>query len=167
LVATNEGYLKYTAKVKTINDLGSPAIEKDIEMANEFISVGDELLVNIDIIYFDFDKYDIRPDAALELDKVIEVMNKYPELKIHATSHTDARGSKRYNKSLSNKRAKSSVEYIISKGIDVSRITGEGKGEEELVNECIDGVECTEEQHQLNRRTKFRVVEEIKVKQEQ
>jgi len=166
LVATNEGYLRKELEVRTVNDLDAPAIVQNIDLSTEFILVGDELLVNIDVIYFDFDKHNIRPDAADELDKVIEVMNKYPELKIHATSHTDARGPKSYNNRLSKKRAKSSVEYIISKGIDADRLTSDGLGEEQLVNDCGDGKKCTEEEHQLNRRTNFKVVEQIKVKQE-
>ena len=166
LVATNEGYLREELEVRTVNDLDAPAIVQNIDLSTEFILVGDELLVNIDVIYFDFDKHNIRPDAADELDKVIEVMNKYPELKIHATSHTDARGPKSYNNRLSKKRAKSSVEYIISKGIDADRLTSDGLGEEQLVNDCGDGKKCTEEEHQLNRRTNFKVVEQIKVKQE-
>ena len=166
LVGTNDGYLRKELKVRTVNDLDAPAIEKDIELSTEFILVGDELLVNIDVIYFDFDKHNIRSDAADELDKVIEVMNKYPELKIHATSHTDARGPKSYNNRLSKRRAKSSVEYIISNGIDAEKLTSDGFGEEQLVNDCGDGKNCTEEEHQLNRRTNFKVVEQIKVKQE-
>ena len=166
IVATNEGYLRKELTVKTVNDIDAPAIEKNIDLSTEFILVGDELLVNIDVIYFDFDKYNIRTDAAAELDKVIEVMNKYPELKIHATSHTDSRGPASYNMRLSKRRANSSVDYIVSKGIDASRLTNEGMGESNLVNDCGDGKKCTEEEHQLNRRTKFRVVEQIKVKQE-
>ncbi|MGB5362979.1 MAG: OmpA family protein, partial [Aureibaculum sp.] len=166
IVATNDGYLRKELTVKTINDIDAPAIEKNIDLSTEFILVGDELLVNIDVIYFDFDKYSIRVDAAAELDKVIEVMNKYPELKIHATSHTDSRGPASYNMRLSKRRANSSVEYIVSKGIDAGRLTNEGMGESNLVNDCGDGKKCTEEEHQLNRRTKFKVVEQIKVKQE-
>lgn len=167
LVATNAGYLTYRQEVKTVNDLDMPPVEQNIDMSTEFKMVGDELLVNIDVIYFDFDKFNIRPDAALELDKVVEVMTKYPELKIHATSHTDARGSKYYNKRLSEKRAKSSVDYIISKGVDPERITSEGLGESQPVNDCVDGHECSEEEYQLNRRTNFKVVDQIKVKREE
>jgi len=166
LVSSNDGYLRKELEVTTVNDIDAPAIEKNIDMATEFILVGNELLVNIDVIYFDFDKHNIRQDAADELDKVIEVMIKYPELKIHATSHTDARGPKSYNKRLSNRRANASVEYIVSKGIDENRLISEGLGETKLINDCGDGKKCTEEEHQLNRRTKFRVIEQIKVKQE-
>lgn len=167
LIANREGYLRFSEPVKTANDLDLPAIENNIDMSTEFKWVGNDLLVNINTIYFDFDKYNIRPDAATELDKVIEVMQKYPELKIHAASYTDSRGSTRYNKRLSEKRAKSSVEYIISKGIDPGRLTSEGLGESDPVNGCVDGVECTEEQYQENRRTNFKVVADIQVKREE
>lgn len=159
LVATKENYLKLEEPVRTVNDTGAPAINQDLEMEAEFRALGNEVLVNIDVIYFDFDKWNIRPDAAEELDKVVEVMNKYPQMKIHATSHTDSRGTKRYNQKLSERRAKSTVEYIVSKGISADRITSEGKGESELVNKCSDGVRCSREEHQLNRRTNFTVQE--------
>jgi outer membrane protein OmpA-like peptidoglycan-associated protein len=164
LIVTNEGYLKLERSTETINDLDAPEIIEDLEMSQEFKLVGDELLVNINVIYFDFDSANIREDAALELDKVVEVMTKYPELKIAASSHTDARGNDEYNMRLSEKRAKSSLDYIVSKGVDSSRITSQGFGETQLVNACFDGEKCTEEQHQLNRRTNFKVVEQIKVK---
>ncbi|PTX59051.1 WD40 repeat protein [Kordia periserrulae] len=123
--------------------------------------VGDDLakILDIPIIYFDFDKSNIRPDAATELEKVIAVMKKYPTLKIDVRSHTDSRGRDAYNKKLSQRRNKSTKEYIISRGIDASRITGDGYGEERLVNKCSNGVKCTEEEHQLNRRSEFIVVE--------
>jgi len=164
LIVTNDKYLNLERSIETINDLEAPEIIEDLEMSQEFILVGDELLVNIDVIYFDFDKANIREDAASELDKVVEVMTKYPELKIAASSYTDSRGDDGYNMRLSEKRAKSSLDYIISKGIDPSRITSQGFGESQLVNECLDGKQCTEEEHQLNRRTNFKVVEQIKVK---
>ena len=165
LIATNESYLKLEKTVETINDLDAPEIIENLEMSKEFKMVGDELLVNINVIYFDFDKANIRKDAALELDKVVEVMLKYPELKIAASSHTDSRGPDTYNMLLSEKRAKSSLDYIVSKGVDASRITSQGFGESQLVNECTNNKKCTEEEHQLNRRTKFKVVELIKVKE--
>jgi len=166
LVGTNPTYLIEKIAVKTVNDIEQPPIEQNIDLATEFKMVGDELLVNIDVIYFDFDKWNIRKDAAEELDKVIGVLNQYPEMKIFASSHTDSRGPKRYNLRLSKRRANSSVDYIISKGIDPGRITSDGFGETQLVNDCTDGKDCTEEEHQLNRRTKFKVIEQIKVKQE-
>ncbi len=158
LVGKHPTYLIEQIEVKTVNDIEQPAIEQNIELATEFKAVGDEVLVNIDKIYFDFDKWNIREDAALQLDKVIGVMNQYPEMKIFATSHTDSRGPASYNMKLSGKRAKSTVDYIVSKGIDVSRITSQGFGESQLVNECTNGKRCSEAEHQLNRRTNFKVV---------
>ncbi|WP_162497538.1 OmpA family protein [Aureibaculum marinum] len=160
IVGTNDGYLKLEKEVTTVNDLDAPAIVQNLDLESEFKLIGDEVLVNINVIYFDFDKHNIRPDAALELDKVIEVMNKYPDLKIHATSHTDSRGTKSYNQKLSERRAKSTVEYMIAKGIAPERLTSEGLGESQLVNKCSDGVKCSKEEHQLNRRTNFSVVKE-------
>ena len=117
------------------------------------------LLADLEIIYFDLDKSNIRHDAALELDKVVNLMNKYPGMVIRLESHTDSRANDQYNISLSNRRAKSTYEYIISNGIDVSRITKyEGFGETQLVNKCSNGVKCSKDEHQLNRRTEFIII---------
>ncbi len=112
--------------------------------------------VVLDPIYFEFDKSDITPQGALELDKLVLVMTKYPEMVIYATSHTDSRGKDSYNLSLSDRRAKSTVAYVVSKGIDQSRISGDGKGETEHLVDCKS--KCTEEEHQLNRRSEFTIV---------
>ena len=114
------------------------------------------ILADLNTIYFDLDKSNIRPDAALELDKVVTLMNKYTGMVIRLESHTDSRADDNYNMKLSNRRAKSTYEYIISKGIDAKRIPKyEGFGESQLVNKCKNGVKCSEEEHQLNRRTEF------------
>ncbi len=112
--------------------------------------------VNLDPIYFDFDKSNITSQAAFELDKLVQVMQKYPEMVISVSSHTDSRGSASYNMALSDRRAKTTVSYVVSKGIDRSRITGSGKGESEPKEDCGSG--CTEEQHQMNRRSDFIIV---------
>ena len=117
------------------------------------------ILADLETIYFDLDKYNIRPDAAIELDKVVVLMNKYPEMVIRLESHTDSRANDAYNMVLSNNRAKSTYKYIISKGIDASRITKyEGFGESQLVNKCSNNVKCSEAEHQLNRRTEFIII---------
>lgn len=123
--------------------------------SSDFVNVRGKMMVNINPIYFDLDKAIIRPDAAIELEKVVKVMLKYPGIQISLGSHTDSRASDKYNWDLSNRRAKSSLEWIIAKGIDSSRITGKGYGETELVNKCSNDVKCTEAEHQLNRRTEF------------
>ena len=106
-------------------------------------------------IYFDFDKSFIRPDAAAELDKIVNIMKKFPEIKIDVRSHTDSRGNDAYNLALSERRNKATIAYLIKKGISSDRLTGRGYGETQLLNECSNGVPCTEEQHQLNRRSEF------------
>ncbi|MDC6361138.1 MULTISPECIES: OmpA family protein [Flavobacteriaceae] len=118
---------------------------------------GDDLakLLQLSTIYFDLNKYNIRPDAEIEIQKVIVAMEKYPSLKIKVNSHTDSRGNDAYNLWLSQKRAESTINYMISKGIAADRLQSEGFGESRLVNECANGVPCSSEQHQLNRRSEF------------
>jgi len=117
------------------------------------------ILADLETIYFDFDKWNIRPDAALELDKVVTLMHKYPEMVIRLESHTDSRANDQYNMVLSDRRVKSTYDYIISQGINPDRIpTYEGFGETQLVNKCSNGVPCTAAEHQLNRRTEFVII---------
>jgi len=113
----------------------------------------------IDIIYFDLDKSYIRKDAAAQLALLVEVMIDNPTMKIDVRSHTDSRQTHEYNERLSDRRAKSTINWLNKKGIAKDRLTGRGYGETQLVNECADGVECTEEQHQKNRRSEFIILE--------
>ena len=115
-------------------------------------------VVNIEPIYFELNSSFLNKEAKKELDKVVDLMNKYPEMIIESGSHTDSRGIVGYNVWLSTRRASSTVNYIIEKGIDPSRITGKGYGETQLINGCSDGVECTEAQHAMNRRTEFVII---------
>ena len=123
--------------------------------------LGDDLskLLQLSTIYFDLNKYDIRPDAELEIQKVIAAMEKYPSLKINVNSHTDSQGRDSYNLWLSQKRAESTVAYMISKGIASSRLIGKGYGETKLVNKCNNGIKCSKNEHQLNRRSEFIISE--------
>ncbi len=117
------------------------------------------LKIKIDDIYFDLNKAAIRPDAAQELDKIVEVMKEYPKMVIKIESHTDSRGSDRYNEVLSDKRANSTGEYIISQGIESNRIESSiGYGEQQILNKCINGVRCTNAEHDINRRSEFIIV---------
>lgn len=135
----------------------------DFYLEREIIKAGfgDDLakLLQLSTIYFDFGKYNVRTDAEIEIQKVIAAMEKYPSLKIKANSHTDSRGRDSFNLWLSQKRAEATVNYMISQGINSERIEGEGFGETRLVNECDDGVKCTSEKHQLNRRSEFIILE--------
>ena len=107
-------------------------------------------------IYFEYNKSNITQEGAFELDKLVQVMQNNPEMVIMAKSHTDNRGSDVYNLSLSDRRAKSTVQYIISKGISKDRISGKGMGETEPKADCKEA--CTEEQHASNRRSEFLIV---------
>ena len=114
-----------------------------------------------EMIYFEFDRSEVRTEAAKELNKLVSVMKKYPGMAIKIESHTDSRGSKAYNEYLSDKRAKSTRDYIISQGIDASRIESAiGYGESKLLNECDGTVACAEATHLLNRRSEFIIVRE-------
>lgn len=142
---------------------GKDTIEITIELQR--IAVGE--VVKLENIYYDFDKFDIRPDAAKELDRFVAFMNKYPGMEVELRSHTDSRGSDTYNQWLSQKRAESAVAYVIKQGIASTRIKARGYGESMPVNQCVNQVSCTEEEHQMNRRTEFVVTKqptELKVK---
>lgn len=154
VIASLERYLNDEKTITIENDIDADAYVLNLNLPDQFVSNR----VNINSIYFDFNKSNIRPDAAKELDKVVQVMNEYPDLLIDAGSHTDSRGKAAYNLKLSTRRAKSTIDYIISQGIDPSRLTYEGYGETQLVNNC--GAGCSEEEHELNRRTEFYIANE-------
>ncbi|QJW90067.1 OmpA family protein [Spirosoma taeanense] len=109
-------------------------------------------------IYYDLDKFFIRADAARELDHVVALLKEYPQMKIELRSHTDARATDTYNVRLSENRARAALDYLISRGIQPDRLVARGYGESEIINGCVDGVNCTEIEHQLNRRTEFKIV---------
>ncbi|WP_371414547.1 OmpA family protein [Flavobacterium sp. YO12] len=129
------------------------ALEKNIKK----LTPGTDLakVFAIERIYFDLDKSDIRPDAALDISKIIAVLNQHPTMKLQITSHTDSRASKSYNLMLSQKRAQATMDFMVKSGIAKNRLTAKGYGESELVNKCADGVACSEEEHQQNRRSQF------------
>ncbi len=115
--------------------------------------------VRLENIYFDLDKSNIRPDAGEELDKLVKLLNDNPTWKIEMSSHTDSRAPDNYNMKLSQRRAESTVKYLIEHGIDKERLTAKGYGETRLVNRCSNGVPCSEEEHQQNRRTEFTILD--------
>lgn len=128
-----------------------------LEKATCKVTVGDDLgkCFGIKMIYFDLDKSNIRTEAALDLEKILAVLNDYPNMKLDIRSHTDSRASHQYNEALSDRRAKSTIQWLVKNGIAPNRLTGRGYGETELVNKCADGFPCTEEEHQANRRSEF------------
>lgn len=134
----------------------------DIELKRNIfpVEVGTDLakILDVSIIYFDLDKWNIRPDAAEDLEKIIAVMNQYPNMTIDIRSHTDSRQTHKYNELLSDRRAKSTLEFMVKNGINRNRLTAKGYGETQLVNNCSDDVPCSEAEHQKNRRSEFIVL---------
>ena len=156
IVGSKEGYSTKTKEfyVTEGEDL-KVELKLDLEI---FVVKRGNCVIKINPIFFDFDKSFIRHDAKIELDKVVKVMKMYPELKIEGGSHTDSRGRASYNKSLSSRRAKSTVDYIISQGINPNQIFAKGYGETQLANKCGNGVKCSDQEHQFNRRTEFKII---------
>ena len=159
--AQKENYEPAEVILTTSTDVGG-AIARDLYLKPDAqLIVGQDLgkILDLNPIYFDFDKSNIRPDAALELQKVIAVMTQYPTLKIDVRSHTDSRAADGYNMTLSQRRNVSTIAYIVNQGgINESRLTGRGYGETQLINACANTIECSEEAHQLNRRSEFIIV---------
>ncbi|MEP2936342.1 MAG: OmpA family protein [Gilvibacter sp.] len=153
LTAQKEGYESGTASASS-STAGPLAVTVGMNPIEEII-VEDRVVLNP--IYFDLDKSNIKPQAAFELDKLVQIMKKYPTMVIKIESHTDNRAGDNYNMKLSDRRAKSTMQYVISKGIDASRLSAEGKGESQPLVAC--GGSCTEAQHQQNRRSDFIIIE--------
>lgn len=155
LMADREGMLSQSRPLST-KGLGlSTTVQANIQM--EPIPMAQPIIVAD--IFYDYDKWDIRPDAAVELDKVAVIFTDNPKFYFELGSHTDSRGGDTYNLVLSDARAKSAVDYLVRHGVDPDHITAKGYGETIPVNGCVNNVPCTEVQHQANRRTEFKVVE--------
>lgn len=153
--AMMEGYLNSaTLTVSTVGKKKSDTLHADFQLDRLVI----EKPIVLDNIYYDLDKWKIRKDAAAELDKFVSILNNNPQISVELSSHTDARADDHYNMVLSEKRAKAAVTYLVKKGIDPSRLRWKGYGETQLVNRCVNGVNCNEEEHQQNRRTEFKVI---------
>lgn len=133
----------------------SPAEVKKHFLGDEKASFHVGQVLTLKNIYYDFNKSNIRPDAQVELDYIVTMMKEFSDMEITLTSHTDSRGNNNYNKKLSEERAVSARQYIISKGIAPNRILASGYGEDALKNDCKDGVNCPDDKHQINRRTEI------------
>jgi len=160
VLAAKTGYAAKEKPLVTLKENGETVVALGLETLNELIVEESGVLkIKIGIIYFDLDKSFVRNDASIELNKIVLLMAQYPKMVINIESHTDSRNSDAYNLNLSNRRAKSTRDYIISQGIDSIRInSAEGFGESQLINDCKNGVSCTEAEHQLNRRSEFIIV---------
>lgn len=155
------------ASLETYNTKESPVIigktdgrtelNIELEKSQKEVPLGGDVadVFGINLIYFDLDKWNIRADAAVDLAKILDVLEQNPTMTLDIRSHTDSRASFAYNEKLSDRRAKSTMQWLISKGIAKDRLTAKGYGETQLINKCADGVKCTEAEHQLNRRSQF------------
>ena len=152
LMVSKTGYESKMLDLK-FSDIDPPVLDIYLDPIEKII-VEEKIMLNP--IYFDFDKSNITNQAAFELDKLVAIMEKYPDMIIKAESHTDARGPATYNRGLSDRRAKSTAQYVISKGISEDRISGVGKGEDESKIDCSQG--CSKEEHAQNRRSEFIIV---------
>ena len=119
------------------------------------LTAGMEYLKSIPNVYYDFDRYHLREDAKSDLDDLAAALLADAEIHLKVISHTDSRGPDAYNQVLSEKRARSVIDYLLSKGVTADRMTSEGRGESDLANECADGIQCSNEDHAKNRRTEF------------
>lgn len=115
-------------------------------------------VVRLDNIYYDYDQFEIRDDASRELDRLVTILKDNPEMRIEIGSHTDSRGSDAYNLRLSQKRADAAINYLIERGVNKARLEARGYGETKLLNHCKNEVSCSEKEHQINRRTEFKIL---------
>lgn len=155
IAVKKEGYLFHSENFDIPKTAAFQEVEKNIELKQ--LAVGSKIVLRN--IFFDLDKATLRPESTAELERLTKLMNDVPSLKIELGGHTDSRGSDSYNMDLSKRRAKAVVDYLTSKGISASRLKWEGYGETQLVNGCSNGVRCSDEEHQANRRTEFKVLE--------
>ena len=163
MIAAKPNYSSDEKIVETTNENEGEIKDINFELSNyDDLVVKKKGVEKVDVnpIYFDYDKYDITPIAIEELSKVVFIMRKFPNIRIKIESHTDSRGKDAYNLKLSDNRAKSTRDYIVSQEIDASRIESAiGYGESRLINKCKNGVKCTEEEHLLNRRSDFIIIQ--------
>ncbi len=162
-----EASVAYSAETAGENNSLSKNTNKAVVSEPRDLAINDQPLegesaeedgININTIYFDFDKHNIRYDARLQMDKLVKILREHPQMKIKVNAHTDIRGSRKYNATLSDKRADETVQYLIRNGIEANRITGMGFGEMQLAEKCTKAIPCNGFQHQLNRRSEFMIL---------
>ncbi|MBU2997753.1 OmpA family protein [Cellulophaga baltica] len=162
VVASTDDYKEETKNLKITDATKKEKINFLLDKIAEKIEVGTDLKkhlnLDFDNIHFEFDKSVLLEESKPILDKIIALMKENPNLKIEIRSHTDAIGKASYNKILSKRRAKSTLKYFVDKGIDPSKLTSVGMGESELINDCVYSIECSEDEHQVNRRSEFIVI---------
>jgi outer membrane protein OmpA-like peptidoglycan-associated protein len=151
-VANATDYLNDIGKESTVGELVSRDYKKDF-----FLKTTKKGPIKLPKIEYDLGKWDLRPESNDSLNGLIQTLKDNPQITIELMSHTDSRDAAKANITLSQKRAQSVVDYLVQQKIDPARLTAKGYGETKLLNKCKDGVKCSEEEHQLNRRTEFRI----------
>jgi outer membrane protein OmpA-like peptidoglycan-associated protein len=152
-IALKEGYSRMTEKFAT-NNPAQKVHTRDFKL----FKLEKNTTVKVDNIYYDYNSAVLKLESATELNKLVAILRDNPTMRIELGSHSDSRGGDAYNLTLSEKRAKSAVDYLISQGVAKERMVSKGYGETVLLNQCDDGVKCTDEQHAVNRRTEFKVL---------
>lgn len=180
VIVSKEGYISDTLEVNTGGITEDTKIRKKVvlkkaapaepdlpEYTLETVTINEPIRLNN--IYYNFEKWDILPDAEQDLQIILDLMNQYDDMVIELSSHTDSRGTTPYNKNLSQKRAQSAKDWLTQKGIAESRIQAVGYGESKILNKCTNGTRCSDEEHRFNRRTEFKIVagpQTIQIKRE-
>ncbi|NNE30482.1 MAG: OmpA family protein, partial [Saprospiraceae bacterium] len=166
IIASREGYFSDTLEFNTVDVTESQIFQKNISLKPlppEPVDEYEEYTINEPIrlnnIYYDYDDDKILLDAEQDLTIILELMNEYPEMVIELSSHTDSRGLGRYNEDLSQRRANSAKAWLVNNGVTSERIQPVGYGESVILNKCVNGVKCTDEEHRFNRRTEFKIVD--------
>lgn len=168
IITTKEGYVSDTSDFTTYGVIDDKSIRKKVVLEKEIIepelpeytieTVTINEPIRLNNIYYDFEKWDILPDAEIDLTIINDLMNEYSDMVIELSSHTDSRGTTPYNKDLSQKRAQSAKNWLVNKGIEESRIQAVGYGESKILNKCTNSTRCTDEEHRFNRRTEFKII---------
>ncbi|MHC0442839.1 OmpA family protein [Flavobacterium sp. 3-210] len=155
--ASIQDYFTKEIKVKASKQNKKQEFIIELDRSKCRMTVGDDLgkCFGIQMIYFELNKSEINKDEVFELEKILDVLVQHPNLKLEIRSHTDSRNTASYNQALSDRRAKSTLEWLIKRGISGDRLEAKGFGESQLLNNCGDQVKCTEEEHKINRRSEF------------
>ena len=160
-IVSKKGYDPKTINFTTAGILDDYTVRKEVileKAAPEMQIVKINEPIRLNNIYYDYDDYAILPDAEDDLETLLGLMEKYSDMVIELSSHTDARGGTSYNQQLSQKRANSAKEWLVENGIDEQRVKPVGYGESVILNRCTDNVECSDEEHRFNRRTEFKII---------
>jgi outer membrane protein OmpA-like peptidoglycan-associated protein len=167
-----DGYFPAEFEFNTVGLVGDNTIEEEVFLEQAPVEM-ETIVINqpirLNSIYYDFDDDKILADAEKDLQSLLDLMDEHGDMVIELSSHTDAQGSDKYNERLSQRRAQSAVDWLIDRGVDPARLVARGYGESRILNHCVNGVRCTDDEHRVNRRTEFKIIAgptEIEVRKE-